>query len=711
MAQLAATGIMTLVRALIRRGISTKPYTRKLEEGFELNWLARALLKGPENFGPRPKKNAECTEPVTQQPNQGTASTISAPGRAKTVYLESTLGVIAGGNPKLCVRNKSEKPMSLVKIRQNLGRLSQWRSLASEPAVTVANAIEVVMNTLFRFEDGITTFSWFMDVQLEGADGKSQDSESHHEQVSLTVKKDNASKSWIAIPEEVEALLSLWFQHAHDAECNEKQLRINPTSASNDWLRRKPQKKNMRFLGPDTPALRRDLQWWLPDGVRSLLQVKNGTPLNEGRTLQAGSDPVHHVIDYHRITGFHAPEDLLKSPCSAIHFDCGPVPSDWLTVTPHETQQISTETLTAMVKSNEITCIPTAPEITTEKPSYGRKEDCTALGMITGISRELLFAQHIFTAFMSEVATKIDRIRGESKANQRAMKNHPTAWQHFRLENTDVSTIALGVKDTGLGTFEEALLCIIPPLSLSNRLPVGAAVDLVLRNMEGDENVLNWEKSQEVYEELLNFGTRFHSASCLFTVRAAAAAVECVRRMQDMEELYADNSKDPDAERLQGAKEKILGGLRNLISDDVKKLLQELYKRQKREHEYRWFMRLQHESSETPKIPQMYGDSEDEASATSSSSTVISKETPGPAKGPAPSSIEGETFLDGDDITKALGYSPLHSYIVSSVDNGMDDKLRRYVNEGDILAWRPLHYAVKYEGNYVRWVFKPILPD
>jgi hypothetical protein len=95
-----------------------------------------------------------------------------------------------------------------------------------------------------------------------------------------------------------------------------------------DWLRQKPQKKNIRFLGSDTVALQRDLQWWLPSGALGLLQIQKGEKVTSRGDL-IGTEPNHHVIDYHRITDFYK-QDYLPDVCLAVSFQCTPMMPDSL---------------------------------------------------------------------------------------------------------------------------------------------------------------------------------------------------------------------------------------------------------------------------------------------------------------------------------------------------------------------------------------------
>jgi hypothetical protein len=156
MAQLAATGIMALLRAVIRRGIFARPTAIKLKEHFELDWLARAILGKPEDLSPStaPKSNPERAQQKTE------------------FELKPSFRVVTGGDP-IPEPGKFDETMPLIRNRQSLGRLSHWKDPVSRPAVATASAIEIVMNTLFA--DGeenenaleATHFSWDLDVQFK----------------------------------------------------------------------------------------------------------------------------------------------------------------------------------------------------------------------------------------------------------------------------------------------------------------------------------------------------------------------------------------------------------------------------------------------------------------------------------------------------------------------------------------------------------------
>lgn len=721
MAQLAATGIMTILRAIIRRGISSRPYAVKLSEHFELDWLARAILKQSPGFL-----------------------------EGEKFELPPSFSVIAGGDP-VTSQEKPERATSLVKTRKHLGRLSKWKSPVSGPAVAAASAIEMVMNTLFtngreNGNNAMDPFTWDMDVRFHNPKAARKDNQhtktnaprkiaqdeislrvnvSHEEhdmpqegialpecsppaevttpnrrpceKIRLSVKKANGSKSWVADATEIEALLSLWLQQAADFESEQNKLHKSSTNTDKDWLRQKEQKKNLRFLGPDTVALRRDLQWWVPDGALGLLKIQKE---KEKNVNSSSIDLNNHVIDYHRITGFYAPKHLKdlfsapEKPLVEVSFECTPITPDSLEYvpkdTPHKNQSSYRSSQDKSLSDQALS--PQRPQslILSKAPwETDAYAGPTALGMITGIDREVLFAQHIFTAFMSAVASKMDRIQGKSEAFQGAMTNRPTSWQHFRLQNTIVSRLALSVKNTSLGSLEKAFFCIIPPLSMAHRLPLGVAVDSVLRSMAEDENILNWKRSVDVYSELLRFSHEFHSPSCLFTVRAAAASIEYLNRMSNAEELYAEKPSNTDLELLRKTKDTLLEALNNPVSDNVNMLLRVLYKRQNRAKEYQWFMGEMTESPELPKDPQKLRASETVVPGSSSTNSYPQ----------SPASPPADPLSTGDGYAMILGYSPLHNYVVSGLRVPPDPRWCEYVTESDIVGWTPLHYAVMHTTN------------
>jgi hypothetical protein len=218
-ARLAATMLMTAVRALIRRRLSKQPLTVRLAKGFELEWLASTISKDRENFG----THYSSLRAMNRQEHHWTGQKLAKTLRLDRLmpkglmnldfewYSLPTLRVITGGHPYKSTNSYPPVPQDareVTHIRQRLGLLTQWRNPASDAAVSVANSIQLVLNTLLQ--SSTEPFTWGIDVYF---DGKTQ-------RVNLTVEK-NAWGFRVGLAE-IEALLSLWLQHVHLRELQDQ---------------------------------------------------------------------------------------------------------------------------------------------------------------------------------------------------------------------------------------------------------------------------------------------------------------------------------------------------------------------------------------------------------------------------------------------------------------------------------------------------------
>jgi len=339
----------------------------------------------------------------------------------------------------------------------------------------------------------------------------------------------------------------------------------------------------MLFLGPDNRLLRRDLRWWVPGGAAGLLEVRV-------RSSQQGATPDEepniYRIDSHRVAGFHSPEQAglsrtrtggCNTGSRVISFECHAVSPDDLGSTlvsdepaDQDAQNPDTDHDTQTRNDQDIPSVAPEP---------------VSLGMVTTTPKELLFAQHIFTAFMVAATKQLDRIGGKSEASNETALNLPLVWQHFRPQNSVVAEIALGVQNAGLArSLEEVYICIIPPLSLQHKLPVGAAVDHVLCKLEQYEDVLNWKKSTDTYLELLKLANHFDSASCPFGLKATVAITEYLRRLVNTMELYPKEGLN--FKELEVQVESVRSTLKEQVSEQIMASMRSLYEYQGRGEGY-----------------------------------------------------------------------------------------------------------------------------
>jgi hypothetical protein len=260
-AQLVAVFLMTILRAVVRRGLTKGPANKKLPENYEMDWLALEIADKPDflrKFGGS-KDQTPSVPTEDQDPSARTDPTwyitIPHPG--------SNLGSNLALRSKRNLTKPPEKGQRAMKIRQRLGQLTRWAGPASKEAITVANAIEVVMKRL-PFSESQEKFIWSLNVNV---------GEREPSKIELTVEKDTGntnpkSRGWKADAMEIEAALSLWSYHFRNQYDGSKIPQ--PKSEWHDWLRPAGSmlaRPCRRVLGQYSGALHRDLAWWIGDGV------------------------------------------------------------------------------------------------------------------------------------------------------------------------------------------------------------------------------------------------------------------------------------------------------------------------------------------------------------------------------------------------------------------------------------------------------------
>ncbi|KAI5815819.1 hypothetical protein BZA77DRAFT_73218 [Pyronema omphalodes] len=632
-AQLAATILMTAVRAFIRRGLSKQPVVETLTKGFELDWLASAISTNQGTFRSRfssvrtHSRQEECQiNPVSVQTARldrvedgpQILPTNSEDVEHKVVK-PPTLRVFP--DCKSFDAAKQQNAKEVILLRQRLGSLTQWTNPASGAAVSVTKSMNLVLNTLLQ--KNTKDFTWGIDVFF---DNKRQ-------RVDLTAKKEG--ERFCIASAEIEALLSLWLRHVvlqeqkrKDSEANGKGEESN-SKRDNDRLEQEALKQNLRILGPHSNSLRQDLKWWLPSDSATVLRMSKAKQ-KQDVVNHSESKELQYSIDYHRIIGFSGTKDAVPElECDTVDFKYS-------------------------------ICSGREGGATVDKSKPGHTDNTETenerfLAVISTTERELLFAQHIFTAFMWAIAPKITRIRRATKASQ-SMTNVPTAWQNRELGNEVIQNLANGISDTGLASKNDAFLCIIPPLSIHDKLPSYAAVDEVVQSLERDGHDLG--KCTEAYHELLSFVNQTPLISRAFITRTAVATIVHLRRMEDMLQIYRNANLDTE---LAGQFSKLQSSFSQLLrkNPNIQEYLTATFKLQDRWKDYQSFM----------------GDAAPVAAAV----------------------LPEENLENLYDCLKDTGhFSHLHESIcrnnICKPTNG--DPVN---NEGDCAGWTPLHYAVLRE--------------
>ncbi|KAF4436576.1 ankyrin repeat protein [Fusarium austroafricanum] len=283
--QLGATITMTAIRAWVRRHLAQLPASQGLMSGFELDWLALSLcMKATDE--PWSKLSGEAQKPERhwlkgKERQDWVISSVQDPEACPVLETETRT-----------VLKKSEAnwATNVMEVRRELGRLADWPGIASTEAIRLARAIEVTMgilDPLFGFDDQPRKMTWSMRV--------------NDERIHLHLERTRPG-SWKAPADELDAALSIWLYYIED-QVNTAKTKYLPRDTENDdsWLRSKgmPNESSLILLGGWSPALERDLAWWVPGDAPLTIDL-------EAKKIKTKR---------HRIVGFMHNYDDDSLPC------------------------------------------------------------------------------------------------------------------------------------------------------------------------------------------------------------------------------------------------------------------------------------------------------------------------------------------------------------------------------------------------------------
>ena len=545
-AQFVVTLIMTGVRALIRQA----PPISKLEatpDNHEMDWLATDF---PETSS-KDKGYAEVWQMIT-----GGSLGIFEDPSLFTITEIATLWEGVG--------------QTLLSRRKDLGVLCKWTGPARKWAISLATAIDEVMNIIHAKIPLKSPFLWPLNVRAHKKE----------QRIWFTIKcSDNRWKSDFT---EIEAALSLALfgispKPTQDEEprnsdepdwpsLHEEKARreisiillgpSTPPSAlslgnsglspkitqdkdprKSDWLRlheEKAQRKiSIVLLGSSTPAALRDLRWWLGSQNGKLKEV----------SLHKNEDGIISKIEQRRPDGFASLLSEDKGVSEIGKHRIAGFESSWQNV---------------------------------GKPDSGRQNsDSSAnkpwcLAAVSEVDMELLYARHMFSAFMWTIA-KVAKIKIAKEFHGETSRFDPKneeSWQSLKLHNSTVLELANCVERAGLGDMEDAYLSIIPPLSTTELLGSEEVLETARRIALEEQCQGKWESAYNVYRLLFRnfkmFGVRDKMA-----IKATALFTEFFRllsRTTKLHEIHIVKGNVDEASTLNRLKK-----LKGRVLDDLKK--------------------------------------------------------------------------------------------------------------------------------------------
>lgn len=353
-AQVIAMFLMALIRAFIRRRLGRIPKHFSALARYELDFLAILIVFCPDfrtqkiGFAPEyftdrnfqwqasaPEiskrepfffevpKNISLAEPV-QARNTGeieqrhkeslvkrsTATVSKIPLSHSETFVEgirslTRKSVITG--PEF----KSASSEQLVRVRKRLGDLCKWTSPACESALSVAQSVELFMNTFFPEQDQGPhepripqkspgdTVDWVLETVTPSGWSTSGNIDS----VTIPIKR--YAGKWVVDSGKLDAIISLWMASIEARLLHEQKASgKNPDAQSglSDWRRTPTGIGSMnctflRILGDDFEdgVLRRDLSWWADEQIADQISSKADTSdreLHDDTTPTPGTDLV-----------------------------------------------------------------------------------------------------------------------------------------------------------------------------------------------------------------------------------------------------------------------------------------------------------------------------------------------------------------------------------------------------------------------------------
>lgn len=522
--ELIATIVMAGVRAWVRRDLALRPRDQKLSMDHELDWIATRIVRDYDRLWPDMKGSEGQLLPDEDDGfwEQNCWNWRILSGTSTNGY---NLSLMA---PQVSY------PHSVVAVRKRLGSLSNWSGPVSDLAVSVASVIEAVMSSLCTFSDEsyLKADSMYWSVN-SGANGKADE---NNEQIFLKLNKVGRDGPWKADAAEIEAVLSLWLysvQHKeHDPASFKKPKGNEQLIPREDWLSHGDtaiRQENLRFLGRCLPSSCRDLIWYMGSqaSVISIVKEQIHSDVAEKDGEFGGADIIS--IDDHRVVGFRDNCDNRETGLSITFVARSKVSMYEL--------WMNEQLLAASSETDTTGCSSGIDNFETSS---------NQLAVFSDHDLKLLLAQDLFSAFMWAIAKKMDSVDGETRVHrtETATTSNTTSWKNFKLENSKLSKALQAFEKAKLGSFEDACLCVIPPLSRERKLPDALPVIRHAQEMaEKLEPVGRLEEAGEIYISWFQVGKTFHPENS-FSLKATAILFEFLALVNKMVKSWREQHRD-----------------------------------------------------------------------------------------------------------------------------------------------------------------------
>ena len=182
--------------------------------------------------------------------------------------------------------------------------------------------------------------------------------------------------------------------------------------------------------------------------------------------------------------------------------------------------------------------------------------------VVSQTSLESSLAQHIFSSFMWAITQHIPdeafNKRDENSISHADLfrADDPGTLLSLKLQNSTITGMANAIQKTGLGSLQEVYMCIIPSLSSFRKLPAGAVIEFVQRQMREHEMLGHWAMVApgyiRLFQECKSFGAGHHVCQT-----ATAILIDVFRYICNTLELRESQERKDGIEELELQKRKI----------------------------------------------------------------------------------------------------------------------------------------------------------
>ncbi|UPL02498.1 hypothetical protein LCI18_013432 [Fusarium solani-melongenae] len=524
-AQLGAIFIMALIRASIRRRLGRVPTHCPALEGYELDFLATQLVFYPDarnshlpekremDYGEGMLPSEFCrwkvrtTDPEqqngffvqptpTREPELKNGATTSEPAQQRSsATSQSPRQSSSTASRKSRIGPEFERSSSqqLLRVRERLGDLCHFTSKSTESAVSLAQSIELFMNTFLPRSKGrggseklLSNVNWLIEATKLTPTGVSEDPQ----RVKIPVAQRKPSGKWEVDVAKIDAAISLWMAS----------IEAKKAKDAKDAKQRRDARQGLGKGGPGTDVVQHSSDT-LPDWRR----IKVGDDLR---------------CSFGRIIGDNFSDEVLKRDISwwvdsIIAEQSDPAMEDDDNSS-DDSNDDSNDNGSNAEGNGRIWSRARTGDVDLVIGFNGNESHdgpARELGITSNDYLPTILAQHMFTSFMWTVVELLPRNclnPGIDETQQEVEIEGPKEfssydssfsedWLRIKLRHRQLTKVVRKMESYGLGSTTDILLCMIPALSSRNLLPNQAILKLMPRVDSGR----GWGETASCYKKLL----------------------------------------------------------------------------------------------------------------------------------------------------------------------------------------------------------------